>query len=150
MTPPTPTAPATGPATVCPPTAGTLVARDGEQITLALPGSDYRIDLQLDGRLEADLGDKVTGTIHARAQRVDRVTGGGRYVEPVFGRPRRVQGVIVGGDPGVGPRGAIFVAAGKATLSCELTDPRQALADFTLHQMVTFDVKRGAGFRPGG
>ncbi len=132
-------------ATTCPPTSGTLLERDGDMITLGLPGTDYRIELALDGLLEAEVGDKITGTIHAEALRVDRITAGGRYVEPVFGRPRRVQGTVVGGSL---KERAVFVKAGGPTLACVLTDRRQQLADFVLHGMVSFDVKRGATFRP--
>ena len=56
-----------------------------------------------------------------------------------------MQGTLVGADRDTG---AVFVAAGGATLACTLTDARQSLADFRLHEMVSFDVKRGAAFRP--
>ena len=144
--PATPTIP-----TVCPPTAGTLAALntvdDATILHLLLPHCDYRLHLVLDGDLPASvqLGDKLTGTIHARALRVDKITAGGRYVEPGNGRPRRVQGAVVGGNTS---ENALFVKAGPATLACTLTDPRQSLADFTLHQMVSFDIQRGASFKP--
>lgn len=132
--------------TIPQPTTGTLVARKDGAITLAIPGTDYRIDLVVDGPLaSAKTGGKLTGIIHARALRVDRVTAGGRFVEPVMGRPRRVQGVITGGDL---KANALFVAAGGVNLVCTLTDARQHAGDFELGQMFSFDVERGARFEP--
>ena len=137
-------APTTADPATPPVTTGTVHAVGDGMFSLSLPGTDYRIDLVIEGSPPA-VGEKVSGTIHARAQRVDVISGGGRYVEPVFGRPRRVQGTIVGGDLN---ENAIFVAAGGANLVCVLTDPRQQAGQFNLSEMVTFDVERGARFTP--
>lgn len=143
--------------TACPPTSGTfadLVDHPREPgvrvLHLDVPHTDYRLHLVLDGDLPAgtEPGDKLTGTIHAEALRVDVISAGGRYVEPSVGRPRRVQGTIVGGSSEGPSENTLFVKAGAATLACTLTDSRQTLADFHLHEMVSFDVKRGGSFRP--
>ncbi|MEM8781293.1 MAG: hypothetical protein AAGE65_00425 [Planctomycetota bacterium] len=137
--------------TQCPPSAGTFAGLDAKaeppMVHLNVPHTDYVLHLVLDGRLPSDIepGDKLTGTLHAEALRVDTISAGGRYVEPGMGRPRRVQGTVVGGSAS---ENALFVKAGAATLACTLSDPRQSLADFSMHDMVSFDVKRGASFRP--
>ncbi|MEM1444847.1 MAG: hypothetical protein AAGF84_02225 [Planctomycetota bacterium] len=139
--------------TACPPSSGTfagLVSQaDPPMLRLDIPHTDYVLHLVLEGDLPADVeeGDKLTGTLHAEALRVDVISAGGRYVEPSVGRPRRVQGTVVGGNPS---ENTLFVKAGAATLACALTDNRQSLADFHLHEMVSFDVKRGATFRVVG
>ncbi|MEM7577626.1 MAG: hypothetical protein AAF328_09135 [Planctomycetota bacterium] len=149
--PSTPTAPTSPIATACPPSSGTFAGRvpqaDPPMLRLDIPHTDYVLHLVLDGDLPTNPqpGDKLTGTLHAEALRVDTITAGGRYVEPGVGRPRRVQGTIVGGNPS---ENTLFVKAGAATLACSLTDNRQSVADFHLHDMVSFDVKRGASFRP--
>lgn len=128
-------------------TADHFVARVEEladdRVVLAPPDTSYRLHLELDRPLDAEVGDRVEGVVHARAKRVDVVPSGGRYIEPVYGRPRRVQGKLVGADAA---RNAIKVHCGGCLMIAELTDPRQSLADFQLHQLVSFDVDRGAKF----
>lgn len=87
-------------------------------------------------------GDRVEGRIRADARRVDVVTSGGRYVEPVHGRPRRVQGSVVAIDNG---KNTITVHAG-IPIECRLTDARQRASQFEVGQFVSFDVMRGATF----
>ncbi|MEM9754090.1 MAG: hypothetical protein AAF916_11995 [Planctomycetota bacterium] len=137
--------------TACPPSSGTFAGlipnAEPPMLRLDVPHTDYVLHLVLDGVLPTgvEAGDKLTGTLHAEALRIDVISAGGRYVEPSVGRPRRVQGTVVGGNPS---ENTLFVKAGAATLACALTDNRQSLADFHLHDMVSFDVKRGASFRP--
>jgi len=114
--------------------------KDGE-VVLAIPGTDYRLHLMVDDGAEPNDRGELGGEIVAEAKRVDVVGSGGRFVEPVNGRPRRVQGRIVGADVG---RNAIVVQAGIGPMICRLTDERQSLSDFSIGQLVGFDVKRGA------
>ena len=123
---------------------GKLLERRDGMVVLGLPGTDYRLHLALEIGLPADVGDMVTGTIHATARRVDVISGGGRYLEPVFGRPRRVQGRIVGGHV---PSRALYVNA-AAPIICTLSDARQQAGDFSIGQLVSFDVEPGAVFKP--
>ena len=55
--------------------------RDG-MIVLALPHTDYRLHLAVEGPVEASPQKLVTGRIYAEARRMDRVVHGGRYIEP--------------------------------------------------------------------
>ncbi|MEM8738417.1 MAG: hypothetical protein AAGG38_08080 [Planctomycetota bacterium] len=135
----------TAPAAAAPPrVSGRLVERADDTITLALPGTDYKLKLVLEIELDAEPGEKIVGTVHATARRVDVIPAGGRYIEPVFGRPRRVQGRVVGGHA---PSRALYVQAGPG-LICTLSDPRQQVDDFALGQLVSFDVEAGAVFKP--
>lgn len=122
---------------------GTLLERHGDMIVLGLSGTDYRLHLQTDGGLDADVGKPIAGRIAARARRVDRVRRGGRFVEPLYGRPRRLQGTIVATDDAAN---ALTVRCGGACpFVCTLTAGQRA-ADFTVGALVGFDVERGAGF----
>lgn len=123
------------------PIEGRVVSRQGEEVVLAIAGTDYRLHLLVDPSMAENDRGELSGVIEADAKRVDVVGSGGRFVEPVIGRPRRVQGRIIGGDA---TRGAIVVNAGFGPLVCRLTDPRQALGDFATGQLVAFDVLRGA------
>ncbi len=131
--------PATPPAV-----SGTVLEHRDGLIVLGLPGSEYRLKLVLEIDLPADVGQKITGTVHATARRVDVIPAGGRYVEPIYGRPRRVQGRIVGGHA---PSRTLYVKAGPA-LICTLSDARQSVEQFQLGQMVSFDVEPNAVFKP--
>ena len=69
-------------------------------ITLRVPGMNYRNSFAIKGNGDGlSPGSRVHGTIHAPAWKVDRVELGGNYVEPLFGRPRRMQGTILAVNP---------------------------------------------------
>jgi hypothetical protein len=111
-------------------------------LVLSFANTSYRMHLVPAGPIRAEVGKRILGVIRARARRVDVVDTGGRYAEPVFGRPRRVQGTIVALRPA---DNAIVVNAGMP-IHCQLTDARQSPADFTLGDLVSFDVLDGATF----
>ena len=74
---------------------------DGVQdgiITLAVPGASYKNSFKLVGAAPA-AGASVCGVIHAPAWKADHVELGGNYVEPLYGRPRRMQGTILATNP---------------------------------------------------
>lgn len=131
----------TATASQLPTTAGRVIAQSDDRVELAIPGTDYRLTLAVDAVLPPSVDQRVTGVLHARAKRVDVVGTGGRFVEPVFGRPRRLQGRIVGGDV-AGNR--IYVNCGGPVFVCELTDARQQAAHFAVGQIVGFDVEAGS------
>jgi hypothetical protein len=65
-------------------------------VTLRVPGMNYRNAFAVLGDATSLVaGARVQGKIHAPAWKVDRVELGGNYVEPLFGRPRRMQGTIL-------------------------------------------------------
>ena len=114
------------------------------QITLTFANTSYELHLEPTAEIVTPVGKRVVGTIHVRARRVDAIGGGGRYIEPVIGRPRRVQGTIVAAD---GDTNELCVNAG-VPIWCKLTDPRQSTSQFEVGQLVTMDVHEGATFTP--
>ena len=122
---------------------GRLVEQNDQHLVLALPNTDYRLHLVPVGSVEPSPTGFVTGHIHARAKRVDVVRTGGRYIEPVIGRPRRLQGTILAIDT---QANTITVSCG-CPINCELTANQQA-GQFELSQLVSFDVESGATFTP--
>jgi hypothetical protein len=125
-----------------PSVTGRVHELDADRLVLDIPHTDYRLHLALARPLDAAVGDKLTGTIHAQAKRVDPIRAGGRLIEPNYGRPRRVQGRIVGGDP---QANTLYVHCGGAPVIATLM-PSQQASDFAIGQMVLFDVERGAVF----
>lgn len=109
-------------------------------IVISFPNTSYRVHLEPAGEIRAQPGKRIIGTIRAEAKRIDVVTTGGRYLEPVLGRPRRVQGTVIAVHDG-----AVVVNAG-APIHCTPTDGRQRALDFSPGQFVSFDVLRGATF----
>ena len=125
------------------PTAtGTVLDQNDEQIVLHIPGTDYRLHLVPGQPLNAQVGQRITGVISGRARRVDIVPSGGRYIEPGFGRPRRVQGRIIGGDVAAN---TIHVHAGVPIIATLM--PSQKAGDFAIGQLASFDLERGATFQ---
>lgn len=124
-------------------TTGVLSEIKDDRITLTLPGTDYRLHLAIKASIGVAAGQRITGHIHARAKRVDVVPSGGRFIEPVYGRPRRLQGSIASTDA---EHNTITVRCG-AVFTCELTVNQKA-GDFQHGQLVAFDVERGAWFEP--
>jgi hypothetical protein len=112
-------------------------------IVLAIPETSYRLHLVVDTPPKTPVGKPVIGRIHARAKRVDVVPSGGRYIEPVIGRPRRLQGWLAQMDR---QAKTITVLCG-APFTCTL-EPRQSPGDFQVGQLVSFDIERGAKFVP--
>lgn len=74
-----------------------IVASVGEGlVTLRSPGANYETTFKLGGVAKAlKAGDKVRGSILAPAWKAEKVSDGGNYVEPLLGRPRRMQGEIM-------------------------------------------------------
>lgn len=112
-------------------------------IVFAVPNTSYAMHLRCDPPPGPErVGKRLLGTIRAQGRRLDVVTTGGRYVEPVMGRPRRVQGTVVRIEDG-----KLVVDAGMP-IHLALTDGRQKAEEFTVGQMVTCDVLEGATFTP--
>ncbi len=115
-------------------------ATDG-RMHLAIPGVDYLLQLETGESRAADVGSKITGVISAQARRIDAIRSGGRFVEPVEGPPRRVQGTVMSVDES---EGAIVVNAG-VPVSCKV-GPLQSASQFEVGSMVTMGVAPGATF----
>ena len=118
------------------------VVEDG-LVVIRIPETSYRLHLVAGGASRAAVGKRISGLIHVQARRIDKVGTGGRYIEPVEGRPRRIQGSVIATDP---TDRTITVDAG-APIVCR-TDERQTPADFAVGDFVTMGVNAGATFTP--
>ncbi|MFA9477477.1 hypothetical protein ACERK3_04130 [Phycisphaerales bacterium AB-hyl4] len=125
-----------------PTVTGRLEEKSDDQIVLHVLGSDYRLHLVTEGPVDAEVGDRITGTIHLHPRRVDVFPSGGRFVEPVFGRPRRMQGRVAGGDVSAN---TLFVQCGPGVIAHLMAS--QKASDFAIGQIVGADVQRGATFQ---
>ncbi len=127
-------------------------------IVFALNNSNYALHLRVPGGEESlrdRVGKRLIGTIRCEARRVDECSTGGRFVEPVVGRPRKVQGAVLGHVAGenalvLSAAGASMVDSVGLPVVVKLTDARQNAAQFAVGTLVTMDVMDGATFTPSG
>ena len=124
-----------------PTVTGRLAEQRDAQIVLRVPETSYRLHLVVDQPVRAEPGERISGTIRCSAKRVDVVPSGGRFIEPVYGRPRRIQGRVIGGDVN---RNTLHIQCGAPVIA-QLMSSQQA-SDFKIGQLVCFDVERGATF----
>ncbi|MBC7834268.1 MAG: hypothetical protein H7Y88_04100 [Phycisphaerales bacterium] len=115
-----------------------------EMVKMLFPGTSYELHLVPATDITCEKGKRIVGRIAGAARRVDVVMTGGRYVEPVYGNPRRVQGTIVSTNDATN---VIVVDAGMP-IHLTLTDARQKGAQFALGQLVSCDVMDGTTFHP--
>jgi hypothetical protein len=112
-------------------------------IVLAIPNTSYEIALVPTAPISTPPGHRLLGTIRATSRRIDLVETGGRYIEPVFGKPRRIQGTVLGSDPS----GALIV---NATVPFLITpgDPRQSASMFPEGSLIALDLPDWPTFTP--
>lgn len=127
----------------CSTARGRLVENHDSMIVLGLDGTDYQLYLAVASPVGEKIGKSVAGRILARAKRVDVVCTGGRYIEPIYGRPRRLQGRIMQLDPATN---ALTVQT-ACPFVCELT-VGQRTSDFDVSQLVAFDIESSVRFEP--
>lgn len=123
---------------------GVLVIAGPSVVKVAFPNTNYELHLVPQGAITTQPGKRILGAISAQARRIDVVQTGGRYVEPVIGRPRRVQGSVIA----VLPESNTIVVDAGMPIHITPTDPRQKAADFQPGQFVAFDVLEGTSFTP--
>ena len=111
-------------------------------VVVSFPNTSYRTHLLPAAPVSTEPGKRILGVIRCRARRIDKVTTGGRYLEPVYGRPRRVQGSVIA------VQGDSVVVDASVPVHVTPTDPRQKAADFQPGDFVSFDALDGATFTP--
>lgn len=123
-----------------------LLERDGDKVVLGIGGTNYRLHLRLDGEIDSPVGRRAKGVIATSVWKVDFVSAGGAFVEPVYGRPRRVQGAVEGALP---DGNAIIVDVAGCPIVGHLPQRWQA-ADIPPGTRVGLDVYDTATFQPVG
>jgi hypothetical protein len=103
-------------------------------IVLSIPNTSYELHLLPEGSSEYEVGKKLVGKIRAAARRIDVVKTGGKYIEPVYGKPRRVQGRVVGTS------GNDLIVDVTVPFVVTPTDARQKATDFAPGDLVAFDL----------
>jgi hypothetical protein len=113
-------------------------------IVVEFPNTNYHMHLIAGSDVPSIIGGRLIGIVRVDARRVDVVNTGGKYIEPVIGRPRRVQGRVVSWDDA---SRTLVVDAG-VPIHLELQDDRQTPSEFEKGTLVSCDVLDGATFTP--
>jgi len=120
-----------------------LVSLDAGFGIFAVPGTGYRLTLQVPEGFDAPIGRRIRGRVRGRALRMHRTGAGGNFIEPLDGRPRIVQGTVL----------AIDLAADEVLM--DLVVPirlemfeGQSASEFATGEMVNFYMHPGATFTP--
>jgi hypothetical protein len=126
-------------------TSLTLFEQGDGFAVLGINGTEYRLTLKSYKPLGVEIGKRVRGTIHADARRLDTCDTGGRFIEPVYGSPFRMQGNIVTLDK----------AAQTVTINCCVpvvlrVGKGQNAAEFEPGDFITTGIMPGASFIQAG
>lgn len=109
-------------------------------MVVSFPNTSYQMHLLTREPVKGEVGKRVVGTIRVDARRVDEVDTGGKYVEPVYGRPRRVQGRVVA----ISDAARTLVVDAGMPVHLRMLDARQRPSDFAMGTLVSCDVLDGA------
>lgn len=119
----------------------------GEQrLVTGIPGSNYELHLIPYASVTTPVGQRTKGMIRLSVWKVDFVSAGGEYIEPVMGRPRRVQGKALGVGPG---DNSIIIEVVGTPFVAELPERWQA-TEITPGTRIGVEVYPGATFEPAG
>lgn len=114
-----------------------------DHIVLEILNTNYRVHLVPTAPISTPVGKRISGRIDAHARRIDICHTGGNYIDPVFGRPRNLQGRVLGH---LESQGIVIV---KPVVPMFIrVHPPQTPAMFADGEMVTFAIEPGATFTP--
>ena len=120
---------------------GVLLESHPDRIVLGVPGTDHRLHLVVARPIGAAAGSHVRGRIVVSARRIDVTRVGGQFIDPVYGRPRIIQGTVVE----TGLEHSMMVVKAVVPLHVKVRPPQKP-GDFEVGTMVTFSVDAGAVF----
>lgn len=127
-----------------PPTGGSVV--------LGVHGTDYLITLTpsvqpADFPVPASRRNRrIRGTVEGRALKMHRADAGGRFIEPVHGQPRIVQGTVSRVDAANDRLLMDIVVPMWITVETEVTG--QSASDFQPGELLNFYLESGTRFVP--
>jgi hypothetical protein len=127
---------------------GVLQELGPEKLVLTVPGTNYRLHLTPGipvANITTPIGKRIKGRIHANALRLFKADsgGGGQFIEPIWGQPRIIAGLVQHVD--AANRRMLIEAAVPMWLTVE-ADQRPDL--FVPGDMVNGYIQSGATFTP--
>lgn len=116
----------------------------GDILVLAVAGTNYRLQLIAAANgasIATKPGKRIKGIIHAKAMRIHGAKAGGKFIEPIWGEPRIVNGVVLAVDES---KNRLLVDV-SLPMWVEVYQGQQA-QQFAVGQMVNFYVQSGLEF----
>lgn len=144
-TPATPTPSNTTPSnTTTPSTAANLylTQKADDHLVLNIPSTKYNLHLVAASEVTPNPQGRLTGTIHITAATIDLVSRGGSYIEPLNGRPRRIQGTVAAHLPNTND---LILIAHKTPFLITLPEHLNA-ADYPPNTRLAVDAQPDATF----
>ena len=127
-------------------TGGVIEVLSDDKIVLKISGTEYQLHLvPTVPALEIGVaeGKRIRGTIQAKALRIHSANGGGRFIEPVYGAPRIVAGVVMAVDDESRTVLVDVAIPMRVTLSDD-----QDMNVCQVGELVNFYVESGTSFTP--
>jgi len=121
-----------------------LLSKTDEKVIVQLPRTNYQTYLMCSEAVEPTPQGRVRGVVRLPVWKVDFVSAGGSFIEPVYGRPKRVHGTAIGAmDEG----NSLIVEVCDQPMVADLPARWQA-AEIEPGTRVGLDVHEGATFSP--
>jgi hypothetical protein len=125
---------------------GELLSLTPQRVEFGIPGTEYRLHLSPGAQPSAfvlDRGGKLQGRIEGKALRMFRASAGGKFIEPIEGAPRIVQGGVV----------AVDAANNRVLLDTAVpmwVTPQegQSASDFQVGELLNFYMESGTKLVP--
>lgn len=112
----------------------------GDKLAVKVPGTNYKLQLK-SSNITAEPGKRIKGIIHAKAMQMHSAKAGGKFIEPVWGEPRIVSGLVLAIDES---KNRLLVDV-SLPMWVEVYEGQQA-QQFAVGQMVNFYVQSAMEF----
>lgn len=122
-----------------------LKDRSADQVTVTLGGTNYALSLKACGTVRPTPQGRLSGVIRLPVWKVDEVSaGGGAYIEPIYGKPRRVQGRIASVDES---DNSVTLQVGACPVVA-MIPARWPVGGMKIGTVIAVDILEGAAFEP--
>ena len=115
-----------------------------DKIVIKVPGTSYKLQLAATSNganVTTEPGKRMKGIIHAKAMRMHNAKAGGKFIEPIWGEPRIVSGVVSAIDES---KNRLLVDV-SLPMWVEVFEGQKA-QDFAIGHTVNFYVQSGMEF----
>lgn len=121
-----------------------LLEKSDEKVVVGIGGTNYQIHLVPTKPVSTEAGKRVSGTIALDVWKVDYVESGGAYIEPVYGRPRRIQGRVIDTNEGTN---TVVIEVIDTPMVAKIPG-MEPVSRIKVGQLLAVEVRDGSTFDP--
>ena len=114
------------------------------RVVIDLPGTSYQLHLSPTDVVTPSPQGRVRGVIRCKVWKMEYVSAGGAYIQPLWGRPGRVQGEVVATLP---ETNSVIIEIRQTPIVGDLPE-RWNAADIPIGARIGMDVYKGSTFEP--